>query len=123
MTLKEFIAANEFAWWHERLSQAKVRKAILEATGVKIGREKGMFKEFCAVNMSIYANRAWRRKPVSKNKDLTEGQWDKLRMVVEQVKGAIAGEGITVAFDIIRTRISTNIFQLNGLPKRLHYWE
>ena len=68
MTLKEFIAANEFAWWHERLSQAEVRKRIKEATGVKILRQKGDFKEFCAAHMKIYANRSWRRKPVSKNK-------------------------------------------------------
>lgn len=122
MTAKEYIAANEFDWWHNKLSQAAVRKLILENTGLKIGREKGTFKEFCSANMKIYMNRAWRRKQISRRKSLTNFEWDRLESVVFAMKSLIEGKGLAVAFDIIRTKISTNVFLLRGLPKRMHYW-
>ena len=120
MTIKEYIAANEFDWWHNKLSQAAVRKLILEHTGLKIGREKGVFKQFVVVNMSIYGH--WKRKPTSTSRILSCDQWDKLRTVVEKLKPQIEGQGIAIAFDIIRTKILTNVFLLRGLPKRMHYW-
>lgn len=122
MTLKEYIADNEFSWWHEKLKQSQVRKLIFENTGLKIGREKGDFKEFCSANMKIYMNRAWRRKQISRRKSLTNFEWDRLESVVVSMKSLIEGKGLAVAFDIIRTKISTNTTQLRGLPKRLHYW-
>lgn len=118
----EYIAANELSWWHNKLKQSEVRKLILENTGLRIGRKKGEFKEFCAANMKIYMNRSWRRKPKSTARIFTNDQWDQLREVVEKLKPQIEGQGIAIAFDIIRTKISTNVLQLRGLPKRLHYW-
>jgi hypothetical protein len=121
--LAQYIAANEFTWWHEKLTQSAVRKLIKQNTGHVIPRVKGAFKDFCAVNMSIYLNRSWRRKPTSTNLDLTADQWDKLKTIVEKLKPQIEGQGITVAFDVIRTKISTSPKQLIGLRKRMHYWD
>lgn len=120
MTVKEYIAANEFDWWHKKLKQSEVSKLIFENTGLRIGRQKGEFKQFCSANMSIYGH--WKRKPMSTSRLLTPDQWDKLRSVVENLQPQIEGRGIAIAFDIIRTKISTSAFQLRGLPKRMHYW-
>lgn len=121
MTVKEYIAANEFDWWHKKLKQSAVRKLIFENTGLSIGREKGVFKQFVIDNMSVYGH--WKRKPVSNIKYLSDDQWENLKTVVESLKTRIEGQVIAIAFEIIRTKVSTNILQLRGLPNRMHYWK
>lgn len=121
MTVKEYIAANEFDWWHKKLKKSEVRKLILENTGLRIGRENGVFKQFVIDNMYVYGH--WKRKPVSNMKNLSDDQWEKLKTVVESLKTRIEGQGIAIAFEIIRTKVSTNILQLRGLPNRMHYWK
>ena len=119
MTLKEFIAANEFAWWCEKLSHAKVRALIKEHTGVKVPAKN--FRVFLSEHCKVYS--VWRRKPKSTQKVLSNEQWDKLKYAVEKSRPTIDNCGISDALQVVLVKISTNISQLKGLPKRLHYWE
>ena len=116
--VSQFIRLNELQWWHLKLPKKAVRELINKECGLKIKAKD--FGAFLDRHTQIYGH--WRRKPESSAKVLSSDQWDKLKYTVELRKAHIKGVGISLAYDIVRVEVSTNVSQLLGLPKRMHYW-
>jgi len=121
-TVKLAIATYELEWWIRKLTSKQVREEIEKYTSIKI-KARG-FPCILFWYAEIYGK--WKRKPESKNTRLDDLGWTKLRTVVESLKNNLESpllDGVADATIVVRSKISTNVFQLNGLPKRLRYWE
>jgi len=121
-TVKLAIATYELEWWMRKLSRKQVREEIKKATSISV-----IAKGFPAVLFwycEIYSK--WKRKSESKNTLLDDAGWTKLRTVVESLKNHLESpllDGVADAAIVVHSKVSTNTVQLNGLPKRLRYWE
>jgi len=121
-TVKLAIATYELEWWMRKLSRKQVREEIKNATGISV-KAKG-FPAVLFWHFEIYSK--WKRKSESKNTLLDDAGWTKLRTVVESLKNHLESpllDGVADAAIVVSSKISTNTVQLNGLPKRLRYWE
>ncbi len=125
-TLKLAIATYELEWWMRRLSRTQVREEIKKYAGISV-KAKG-FPAVLFWYCEIYSK--WKRKSESKNTLLDDAGWTRLRTVVESLKNHLESpllDGVADAAIVVRSKISTNTVQLNGLPKRLpkrlRYWE
>jgi hypothetical protein len=121
-TLKLAIATYELECWMRRLSRKQAREEIKNATSISV-RSKG-FPAVLFWYCEIYSK--WKRKSESKNTLLDDAGWTRLRAVVESLKNHLESpllDGVADAAIVVRSKISTNTVQLNGLPKRLRYWE
>lgn len=83
-----------------------------------------------AVAMRVIARekcKFWMKK-VKSRRSLAEADneyWDRLKVAVIQLAPALCNPlvNIEMAERIVRTKISTNVHLLNGLPSRMRFWE
>ena len=61
--------------------------------------------------------------PESTRYELSEAEWDALRLQVLSVHEWIRGLPLRMALRVVRTKISTNESQLRGLPHRFQVWQ
>jgi hypothetical protein len=121
-TFKLAIATYELEWWMRKLSRKQVREEIKKATSIDV--KANALPVVLHWYADIYSK--WKRKSESKNTVLDDSGWTKLRTVVESLKNHLESpllDGVTDAAIVVRSKVSTNTSQLNGLPKRLRYWE
>ena len=120
--IKLAIATYELEWWMRKMSRKQVREEIKKATSID------MKAKALPVVLFYYAEiySKWKGKPQSKNTVLDDSGWTRLRTVVESLKNHLESpllDGVTDAAIVVRSKVSTNTSQLNGLPKRLRYCE
>lgn len=120
--IKLAIATHELEWWIRKLSRKQVGEEISKATSIDV-KAKAL-----PVVLWYYAEiyGKWKRKPESKNVLLDDAGWTRLRTVVESLKNHLESpliDGVSHAAIVVRSKVSTNIQQLNGLQKRLRFWE
>jgi len=73
-----------------------------------------------------YTCRYWRqrrRKRKSATKMLGYKRWDEIKAIVENCAADLQGLNKEHAFELIRAYASINYSIMDGLPKRLRFWE
>jgi hypothetical protein len=117
------ISAHDVEWFVKKVKVLDARKFIEGITGSKISA--GKFKahvDHCKANGQLKFWRVARRKGEAKHNLLTNEQWEKLRFTVFDMSMDLRGRSLAEGVMIISTRVRTNVVQLLGLPKRLHFW-
>jgi hypothetical protein len=120
--IKLAIATYELEWWMRKLSRKQVCEEIKKATSIDV--KANALPVVLWYYAGIYGK--WKRKPESKNTLLDDAGWTRLRTVVESLKNHLESpliDGASDASVVVRSKVATNIQQLNGLPKRLRYWD
>lgn len=95
------------------------RELISERYGIDASKKE-------IANAADYACRYWRqrrRKRESAAKLLGHKRWDEIKAIVENCAADLQGLNKEHAFELIRAYTSINYSIMDGLPKRLRFWE
>lgn len=117
------ISEYDVDWFVKKVRVLDARKFVEGITGSKISA--GKFKahvDHCKANGQLKFWRVAKRKGEAKYNLLTNEQWEKLRFTVFDMSMDLRGRSLAEGVMIISTRVRTNVVQLLGLPKRLHFW-
>jgi hypothetical protein len=119
--LLEFIRSHELFWWTRGFTSRQIRTHIHEDTEYRIKRSD--WPRIVFWHCQIIGK--WKLKGTSGANQYDDKQWDKLRIAVEQMKPylqSLCCDSIEHAVKIMRSKIATSRTLLEGLPKRMHYW-
>lgn len=119
--LLNYIKLHELFWWTRRFTSRQILSQIHEETDFKVKRSD--WPRIVFWHCEIIGK--WKLKGTSKATHYDDKQWDKLRIATEEMKPylqAICCDSIEHAVKIVRSKVSANKALLEGLPKRMHYW-
>lgn len=119
--LLNFVRSHELFWWTRGFTSRQIRAHIHEDTEHRIKRSD--WPRIVFWHCQIIGK--WKLKGTSGATQYDEKQWEKLKIAVEEMRHhlqCIECDSIEHAVKIMRSRIATNRTLLEGLPKRMHYW-
>jgi hypothetical protein len=120
--LINYIKLHELFWWTRGFTSRQIRNDIQAETEFKLKRSD--WPRIVFWHCEIIGK--WKLKATSGVTHYDDKQWDKLRIAVEQMKPylqSLCCDSIEHAVKIMRSKIATSRTLLEGLPKRMHYWD
>ena len=121
--IAEAIRQNDLTWFLRQFSKKQVRDSLANEFFAKKRIPKAVWGSICQHELQWVGVKKMRSQATSSY--LSGEQWDNLKKVIRELdpehrKGC---NGIAQAERLIRTVISTNIKQLQGLPRTYRFWE
>jgi len=121
--LVEIICHHDIDWFINKTTVAGARAIVEAGTQSKISAAKfAAHVNHCKAEGALRFWKVAKRKGEAKHNLLTNEQWEKLRFTVFDMSMDLRGRSIAEGVVLISTRVRTNVVQLLGLPKRLHFW-
>ena len=121
--LAEAIRQNDLTWFLRQFSQKQVRDSLANEFFAKKRIPKHVWGSICQHELQWVGVKKMRGQATNDN--LSDGQWEALKKAIRGLdpEHRKACNGIAQAERLIRTVISTNIKQLQGLPRTYRFWE
>ena len=116
------ILKSDLWWFLKGFSKVHVR-GVLSVNFQKKRIPKAVWGSICQHELQWVGTKRMRSQ--SPNTNLSDGQWEALKKAIRGLdpEHRKACNGIAQAERLIRTVTSTNIKQLQGLPKTYRFWE
>lgn len=132
----EAIRMKDVLFFCDKTKVRVARRIVSELSGEKISsrcllkckdaskqtEECKCFRCLCRQHCKLFL-RVRRRKPHSTSIDLDTAQWESLKTFVESNMQTLSALSLEQGVEFIKSKISTNQSQVNGLPSRLHFWK
>lgn len=117
------ISRYDVEWFVRKAKVSDARIFVQNVTSTKISAAKFKFHvDHCKQAGHLKFWRVAKRKGEASHNLLTNEQWEKLRFTVFDMSMDLRGRSLAEGVVLISTRVRTNVIQLLGLPKRLHFW-
>lgn len=118
----EIIRCYDIQWFVKRVKMKHAKKVVEERLSQKISAANFKFQvDHCKTEGLLQFWKVAKRKSTN-SRDLTDQGWFRLRQAVFNLSLTLQGMTLEDGCEIIRTVVPTNVVQLLGLPKRLHFW-
>lgn len=134
--MKHEILLHEKTWFVNGMTRKEIKDHLRSKHNAKIGRRlvseqwdntsqkyKRVYAcEFVEALRDFGRFYGLRKKSSSPHLDLDSNGWDRLQAAVRSILPELSGLTMAQGFELLRTRIRTNLNQINGLPRRLQWW-
>ena len=119
----EAIKQNDLTWFLRDFSKKQVRDSLANSFFAKKRIPKAVWGSICQHELQWVGVKKMRS--TATNAHLSDSQWEALKKAIRGLdpEHRKACNGIAQAERLIRTVISTNIKQLQGLPNTYRFWE
>lgn len=121
--IAEAIRQNDLTWFLRQFSKKQVRDSLANEFFVKKKIPRAIWGSICQHELQWVGVKKMRSKATNAN--LSGEQWDALKKAIRGLnpEHRKVCNGIAQAERLVRTVISTNITQLQGLPRTYRFWE
>lgn len=121
--IAEAIRQNDLTWFLRNFTKKQVRDSLANSFFLKKRIPKAVWGSICQHELQWVGVKKMRS--TATNAHLSDSQWEALKKAIRGLdpEHRKACNGIAQAERLIRTVISTNIKQLQGLPKTYRFWE
>jgi hypothetical protein len=113
------IAKRDRRWWLEDKTPAEARQEIISACGQHVSVDTFVTLVW---NICRYYGKNPRLSHLMPETKSPDEYWDRLKMVVERNFSDLEGLDVKSGIKLIRLYCPVGESQLEGLPRRLHFW-
>ncbi len=117
------IRENELKWFLRDFTKKQVRDSLAATWFAKGKIPKAVWGSICQHEFRWIG--VVKKKAVARQDSMGDAQWEALKKAIRSLdpEHRKACNGISQAERLIRTKVSTNIKQLQGLPRSYRFWE